>query len=144
MKIVNRNTAWFPSILEDFFTENRLDVPNYENFSIPSVNIQENLTSFVIELAAPGLKKENFAIEVEDSVLRISTEVSTEAEKESLDNSSKFTLKEFNYGNFKRAFNLPDTVTVEEISAKYEDGILRIALPKKKEEKALKKMVEIS
>lgn len=144
MKIVNRNTAWFPSILEDFFTENRLDVPNYENFSIPSVNIQENLTNFVIELAAPGLKKENFAIEVEDSVLRISTEVSTEAEKESLDNSSKFTLKEFNYGNFKRAFNLPDTVTVEEISAKYEDGILRIALPKKKEEKALKKMVEIS
>ncbi len=144
MKIVNRNTAWFPSILEDFFTENRLDVPNYENFSIPAVNIQENLTNFVIELAAPGFKKENFAIEVEDNMLRISTEVSTEAAKESLDNSSKFTLKEFNYGNFKRAFNLPDTVTVEEISAKYEDGILRLALPKKKEEKALKKMVEIS
>ena len=133
-----------PSIFDEFFTENRLDVPNYENFSIPAVNIQENLTNFVIELAAPGLKKEKFAIEVEENVLKVSSEDSKENKTEETQNSSRFTRKEFSFSNFKRAFTLPDTVNVEEISATYEDGVLRIALPKKAEAKALKKMVEIS
>jgi HSP20 family protein len=115
MKVVKRNTGWFPSIFDEFFTENRLDVPNYENFSIPAVNIQENLTNFVIELAAPGLTKEKFAIEVEENVLKVSS-----------------------------AFTLPETVDVENITASYKDGILYITVPKKEEQKALKKMVEIS
>lgn len=144
MKVVKRNTDWFPSIFDEFFTENKLDVPNYENFSIPAVNIQENLTNFVIKLAAPGLNKEKFAIEVEENVLTVSSEDKTDQKNQETQNGSKFTRKEFNYSNFKRSFTLPDTVNVEEIEASYKDGVLRIALPKKEEAKALKKMVEIS
>ena len=143
MKTVKRNTHWLPSILDEFFTENRLDVPNYENFSIPAVNIQENLTNFVIELAAPGLEKENFAIEVEENVLKVSSEASKSDETEGTENGSKFTRKEFSYNNFKRSFTLPKTVEVDNIEAAYENGILLITIPKK-EEKTLKKMVEIS
>jgi HSP20 family protein len=142
MKVVKRNTGWFPSIFDEFFTENRLDVPNYENFSIPAVNIQENLTNFVIELAAPGLKKENIAIEVEENILKISSEVTSKTESE--DKELKFTRKEFNFRNFSRSFTLPETVDVESIAASYEDGILSVTIPKKEEEKALKRMVEIS
>lgn len=142
MKIVKRNTGWLPSIFDEYFTENRLDVPNYENFSIPAVNIQENLTSFVIELAAPGLKKENFAIEVEENVLKVSSEVTSKTETEETDR--KFTRKEFSFRNFSRSFTLPETVDVENIAASYTDGILYLTIPKKEEQKALKKMVEIS
>jgi len=144
MKVVKRNTNWFPSIFDEFFTENRLDVPNYEKFSVPAVNIQENLTNFVIELAAPGLKKENIAIEVEENVLKISSEISEESETQESDNGTKFTRKEFSYSNFNRSFTLLETVGVDDIEATYENGVLHITLPKKEEEKALKKMVEIS
>jgi HSP20 family protein len=142
MKVVKRNTGWFPSIFDEFFTENRLDVPNYENFSIPAVNIQENLTNFVIELAAPGLKKENIAIEVEENVLKVSSEVTSKTETE--DTETKFTRKEFNFRNFSRLFTLPETVDVEKIAASYTEGILYVTIPKKEAQKALKKMVEIS
>ncbi len=142
MKVVKRNTGWLPSIFDEYFTENRLDVPNYENFSIPAVNIQENLTSFVIELAAPGIKKENIAIEVEENVLKVSSEVSSKTETEESD--QKFTRKEFSFRNFSRSFTLPETVDVEKIAASYTDGILYVTIPKKEEQKALKKMVEIS
>ena len=144
MKVVKRSNPWFPSIFDEFFTQNRLDVPNYENFSIPAVNIQENLSNFVVELAAPGLKKKDFAIEVEDNVLKVSANQSAETETSSQENGTKFTRKEFSYSNFSRSFTLPETVNVEHIEAKYEDGVLRVTLPKKEEEKALKKMVEIS
>ncbi|MBT8263119.1 MAG: Hsp20/alpha crystallin family protein [Bacteroidia bacterium] len=142
MKVVKRNTGWFPSIFDEFFTDNRLDVPNYENFSIPAVNIQENLTNFVIELAVPGLEKENIAIEVEENVLKVSSEVTSKTETE--DTDRKFTRKEFSYNNFSRSFTLPETVDVENIVASYKDGVLMVTIPKKEEQKALKKMVEIS
>ncbi len=144
MKIVKRDANWFPSIFDEFFTENRLDVPNYEKFSIPPVNIQENLANFVIDLAVPGLKKENIAIEVEENVLKVSSEVSEKNETEECDTDTKFTRKEFSYRSFNRSFTLPETVGLEDIQASYENGVLKITLPKKEEEKALKKMVEIS
>ncbi len=144
MKTVKRNNIWFPSLWNEFFADNRLDVPNYETFSVPAVNIQENFANFAIQLAAPGLKKENFAIEVEDNVLKVSAEVTTNTEKSDEKEKSKFTRKEFNYSSFTRSFTLPETVHVDEINAAYEDGVLTITLPKKEEEKISKKMVEIS
>jgi len=142
MKLVKRNTGWIPSVFDEFFTENRLDVPNYENFSIPAVNIQENLANFVIELAAPGLTKEKFAIEVEENILKVSSEVTSETNSE--DKDKKFTRREFSFRNFTRSFTLPETVDVENITASYTDGILYITVPKKEKQIALKKMVEIS
>lgn len=151
MNLVRRNDNWFPSLLDELFTENRLDTPNYENFSIPAVNIQEKNTNFVVQLAVPGLKKENFNIEVEDDILKISAEVTSnlsedkeEKEENHTDNETKFTRKEFNYSSFKRSFTLPENVNVEDVNATYNQGVLEITLPKKEEEKVLKRMVEIS
>lgn len=143
MKTVTRNNGFFPSIFDEFFPENKLDVSNYETFSIPSVNIKENFTTFDIDLAVPGLKKENFDIELLKNVLTVSSkaiESTNEVEKEDV----KFSLKEFNYGSFKRTFALPETVNIEDIKAAYKDGILNISIPKKEEAKNIKRMVEIS
>ncbi|WP_339699010.1 Hsp20/alpha crystallin family protein [uncultured Marixanthomonas sp.] len=144
MNLVKRNDNWLPSLLDELFTENRLDTPNYENFSIPAVNIQEKNTNFVVQLAVPGLSKENFSIEVEEDILKISAEVSSENEENKTEDEIKYTRKEFNYNSFKRSFTLPENVNVESVNASYENGVLEITLPKKEEEKALKRMVEIS
>lgn len=144
MNLVRRNNNWFPSLLDELFTENRLDTPNYENFSIPAVNIQEKNTNFVVQLAVPGLSKENFNIEVEDDILKISAEVTSENEENKTEDETKFTRKEFNFKSFKRSFTLPENINVENVNASYENGVLEITLPKKEEEKVLKRMVEIS
>ncbi len=144
MNLVRKNSNWFPSLMDELFLENKLDVPNYENFSIPAVNIQEKNTNFVVQLAVPGLRKEDFNIEVEDDILKISAEITSENEENSTADETKFTRKEFNYSNFKRSFTLPESVNVEDVNATYNNGVLEITLPKKKEEKALKRMVEIS
>ncbi len=143
MKTVNRNSIWLPSILDNLFLDNRVDtLNNYETFSIPAINIVENLPNFVIELAAPGLQKENFTIEAEDDTLTIAAKKVVEKNEESSD--SKFMKREFNYSSFERNFKLPENIKTEEIQASYENGILRVTLPKVEEKKVLKKMVEIS
>ena len=141
MKIVNSNTGWLPSIFEDLLLENRLDVPNYENFSTPKVNISEKNTNFVIALAVPGHQKEDFQLEVEDKTLKVSVNNAT---KEQTEENTKYTLHEFRCTNFSRSFKLPKTVNIEDINASYTNGILEISLPKLEEEKQLKRMVEIS
>ncbi|RFN57732.1 Hsp20/alpha crystallin family protein [Marixanthomonas ophiurae] len=144
MNLIKRNDNWLPSLLDELFTENRLDTPNYENFSIPAVNIQEKNTNFVVQLAVPGLSKENLSIEVEDDILKISADVASGNEDNKTEDKIKFTRKEFNYNGFKRSFTLPENVNVENVNASYENGVLEITLPKKEEEKVLKRMVEIS
>jgi len=140
MKTVRRNSIWAPS----FFTENKLDLQNYESFSIPKVNIKEDFTNFVVEMAVPGLKKENFSIEVEKEVLKVSSSFSPKREPTDTDKDTQFTRKEFNYGSFMRNFTLPELVESEKIIATYRDGILTISLPKKEGKENIKRMVEIS
>ncbi|MDX1463011.1 MAG: Hsp20/alpha crystallin family protein [Marinirhabdus sp.] len=145
MKTVRRSNMVIPSIFEGLFTENRLDVPNYEKFSIPAVNISEKSTNFVIEIAIPGIDKENIAIEVEENILKVSSKTSDQTPAEdTIEEDVKFTRKEFHYGSFERSFTLPETINVENIDASYNAGILAITLPKMEEKNALKKMVEIS
>ena len=84
---------------------------------------------FELELAVPGVKKDDFTVEVDNDVLTISSEMKSENE-ETQDN---YTRKEFSYSSFRRAFTLPDTVDGSKIDAKYEDGILKLTLPKKQE-----------
>ncbi|MEL6811076.1 MAG: Hsp20/alpha crystallin family protein [Bacteroidota bacterium] len=144
MKTVSRSKFWPSSIWDEFFPENRLDMLNYESFSIPKVNIQENFTNFVIELAVPGLKKKNFAIEIEKEVLKVSSNFAPKRESTDTKVNTQFTRKEFNYGSFERTFTLPELVNVEEIEASYTDGILTISLPKKEVKEDIKRMVEIS
>lgn len=146
MTAVNRNNVWLPNILENLFFDNRLDVPNnYETFSNPKVNIIENNSNFVLEFAVPGMKKENFTIEVEKEVLTLSAKSITDEKSESKEEDDfKFRRREFNYKEFKRSFKLPEKINTDDIKASYTDGILRITLPKVEEEIESKKMVEIS
>lgn len=143
MKTVNKNSIWLPGLLDNLLFDNKLDVlnNNYETFSIPAVNIIENFPNFVVELAAPGLQKEDFSIEVEEDTLKISSKKAKEQTEEN--NDSRFRKREFNYQSFERSFKLPENIKTEDIQANYENGILKITLPKE-EKKALKKMVEIS
>jgi len=99
-------------------------------YHAPAANIIENEANFTIEVAAPGLRKEDFKIEVKNNKLTVWTEAKAQEE------SKKYSRKEFGYGNFKRNFNLPETVDSENISAKYTDGILYLVIPKLEKEKA--------
>ncbi len=144
MKIINRKHPLLSSILDDFLTDNRLDSVNYENFSNPKVNISETLTTFVLELAAPGLNKNDFAVEVEKDVLTVSSKLVPNRASSETEKNTQFTRKEFNYGSFKRSFTLSEAINVEDIKATYVDGILSITLPKLEVKKDMKKMVEIS
>lgn len=122
------------SIFDDLFNN------SFSNFvgsdfasNVPSVNISESTNEFKIELAVPGLQKEDFNINVEKNTLAISAkkEVSDEI------NEEKFTRKEFGYSSFSRSFQLPEGVESNAIEANYEHGILEVLLPKKEEAKEL-------
>jgi HSP20 family protein len=95
--------------------------------TLPSVNINEDESSFRIEVAAPGLEKKDFKIETEGGYLIISSE----KEQESTDEKENYRRREFSYSSFSRSFQLPENSLPEKIEAKYENGILRLVLPKK-------------
>jgi len=123
----------FESVLGDtFFSDRRIN-------SLPAVNISESGEEYHIELAAPGLKKEDFKVSIERDMLTISTGQSGE------NNTSEKTYnrREFSYSAFIRAFTLPESADVERIQASYSDGILKLTLPKKEEAKAVSRQIEI-
>ncbi|MDT0688491.1 Hsp20 family protein [Salegentibacter sp. F188] len=147
MSLIKTNEAnWLPSVFDDMFKTDWLGGTTNVNSigtSIPAVNIRENEDEFAVSVAAPGKKKEDFNIELENDVLTISSE--EKKEKESSDKEGRFTRKEFSYTNFKRAFSLPESVDSNQISASYEDGVLQISLPKREEAKVQpKRLIEIS
>jgi len=102
----------------------------------PSVNISEDADGFLIELAAPGLNKEDLKVDVDKNLLTVKAEKATEETKnEDNKNKSKYTRKEFNFTSFKRSFTLPESVAKDQVSASYENGILKVSVPKKEEAK---------
>lgn len=101
------------------------------NFTMPAVNIHETADNFLIELAAPGKKKSDFHVEVDNNLISIRSE--TEMQKE--DDSKGYSRKEFNYTSFTRTFTLPEGVDRDGITAEYKDGILHLTLPKMEEAK---------
>lgn len=108
--------------------------------SQPHVNIRETADAFQLELAAPGLSKEDFTLNVENEHFTVKVEQKDIKEQQ----EDQYTRKEFNYTSFKRSFYLPESVNVEGIEAKYENGILNVSLPKKEEEKEkAPKLIEI-
>lgn len=124
----------FESVLGDrFFSENQ------RMGSLPPVNIMESNEGYHIELAAPGLRKEDFKINVERDQLSISAETSTENKTE----DRRYNRREFKYSSFVRAFTLPDSADAERIQASYNEGVLMINLPKKEEAKAISRMIEV-
>lgn len=133
-----RNLPAFTDMFDNLFEqqENRLNTKQYD--CMPSVNIVESKDAFEIELAVPGMSKDDFGINLENNVLTISSE------KEMKDvNERNFTRREFAYGSFSRSFTLPKTVDSEKINADYLNGILKVSLPKKEEVK-LSRQITIS
>lgn len=124
-----------PSMFDDFFKpwNEWFDNGGFmgRTMNIPAVNITEQKDSYQVSLAAPGLKKEDFKIDVDGNMLTISSE--KEENKEEKD--KKFTRKEYSYSSFSRSFTLPEEINKEKIEASYEDGLLKIALPRKEEAK---------
>lgn len=122
----------FPSFFDDVFTREFFGKPTKRilNNTVPSVNIKETDKSFELEMAAPGMEKNDFKIELNKDRLTISAE--KENSKEEKDEQHKFTRKEFSYQSFSRSFILPeDVVDFENINASYNNGILNISIPKK-------------
>ena len=110
-------------------------------FSDHAANIIENPDSFQLDLAAPGLKKDDFKIHLENNILTVSSEV----EDQKLEEGKNYSRKEFYYGSFSRSFTLPKIVDLDKIQADYSDGILKVILPKKEEAKLeIKKEIRIS
>src|SRR6185503_2467079 len=124
-----------PTVFDDFFKPwtDLFDNGgwNIRPMNIPAVNITEHPDEFRLSLAAPGMKKEDFKIDVDGNILTISSE--KEENKE--DKNKKFTRKEYSYSSFSRSFSLPEEIKQEKINAKYEDGVLKISLPRKEESK---------
>jgi len=137
MSLMRRN-EFFPAwsnFFNDFFDKDIINWSNKHfsdtNTTLPSVNIKETDNDFEVEMAVPGMKKEDFEIKLENNVLCISSEKKNEIEK----NDDKYSRKEFSYQSFSRSFSLPDLVDDDKIKAKYESGILYVTIPKKEEAK---------
>ncbi len=99
--------------------------------SLPKVNISEKDDAYTVEMAAPGMKKDDFHIEIDNQVLTISSEEKNERETQ----EANYTRREFGYSSFKRSFTLPESVDDAKIEAKYSEGILTLSLPKREEAK---------
>ena len=132
MTLIKRST--WPALmndnwLTDFFDNNRFfDADWMKRFQeIPAVNVKEKTKAFEIELAAPGLKKKDFNITIENGILTITAERKEEKEEK----DENFTRREFSYQNFTRSFTLPENVNPDSIDAHYEDGILMLTIAKK-------------
>ena len=128
----------FPTFFNPLF--DRAVINRYQNTTpnVPAVNVKETETAFVIELAAPGLRKEDLKINVENNTLTIGYKSETKTEEK----ADKYTRQEFGFSSFSRSFRLPKTVNADAINAAYSDGILTVELPKVevKEEKLVKEI----
>jgi HSP20 family protein len=138
MTLIKRSNNLFPNVpsfFDDFFLK---DLTGWSNTnsgygtSLPAVNIKEDENGFHVEVAAPGLAKDDFKIEVENDVLTISSEKESKQESE----NDNYARREFHYASFKRTFTLPENVVdVDKVKANYNNGVLNIALPKREEVK---------
>jgi len=140
MNLIRKQTPFFPSLIDDFiYNDWNIKSPSHSS-TMPAVNIKELDSQFEIELAVPGIQKEDFAIEVEEGILSIS---STQEEEQVIE-KGKFTRREFSYNSFRRSFTLPDSVDPTKIDASYSNGVLRVLLPKHKEAQPQpKKLIKI-
>ena len=150
MTILKRNGNLLnplPVLFDDFFNR---DLFNWENSnfsdtntSIPAVNIKETSENHEVEVAAPGMSKEDFKVELDGNTLTISSEKSSRNEEPETD---RYYRKEFSYQSFQRTFTLhKGIVDIENIQARYENGLLHLLIPKKEEAKQkLPRLIPIS
>ncbi|CAM2864537.1 Hsp20/alpha crystallin family protein [Chryseobacterium flavum] len=149
MNLIKRNwnnSSVFPNLFDDFFNRELFNWGN-NNYSststtVPSVNIRENADAYEVEVAAPGMEKNDFEIKLDGNLLTISSSKEDNHETE----EGNYTRREFSYQSFQRSFELPrDVVDQENIQAKYENGLLLLTIPKKETAKQKPpRLIEIS
>lgn len=140
MTLARLNNNWtpsFPSLLDRFFEGDLMDWSNSNfagtNSTLPAVNIREDDNEFHLEVAAPGMKKDDFKVNYDNGRLTISSEHKSEEEKKEGENVMR---REFSYQSFQRSFSVAENaVDAEKIKASYKDGILHISMPKREEVK---------
>ena len=131
MTLIKRNfNHWVPSFWNDFLENEWPEVPGLftNNKAVPAVNVKETNDLFQLEVSAPGLKKEDFILELNNNLLSISSKHENVGEE-----NSGYTRREFNYQSFSRVFTLPDSVDSGNIKANYNQGVLNIEIPKRDE-----------
>jgi len=150
MSIVKRNGWPFtdvPNLFNDFLNRDMwnwgIENNSATNTTIPAINVKETNENFEVEVAAPGMEKKDFKIELNGNMLAISSEKKNEWEQ---NENERYSRKEFSYQSFQRIFQLPkDVVDENNIQAKYENGLLRLIIPKKEQAKQKPpRMIEIA
>ena len=128
---------WFNDVFDSLINDSRL-ADRFVN-KIPAVNIAETENEFHIELAVPGLKKEDFKISLDKNILSVSAEKKTE----NVDESKKYSKREYSYNSFARSFTLPETADYAKIDAEYTDGVLKLNVAKKEEAKIQSREISV-
>ncbi|MBL30414.1 MAG: heat-shock protein Hsp20 [Flavobacteriaceae bacterium] len=138
MSLIRKQNTWFPSLIDEFLnTDWNINSMDYSN-THPAVNIKESDKKYCLDIAAPGLNKDNIEVSYENKILSI--EVVNNNKNENIE----FNRFEFDYNSFKRSFKLPDSIDLSKIDASYVNGVLSINLPKKKEAQTQpKKLIKI-
>ena len=133
--------SYRPFYMPNFFDDDFLPMLSNRTSSVPSVNIREDENDYNLDLAVPGINKDDLKIDINEDILTISSENKSEKE-ESRDG---YKRKEFSYSSFCRSFYIPENVNRDKIEAKYKDGVLSVSLPKQEEEKTkLSRQITIS
>ena len=131
-RLANSPRSSMPSLINQFFDQDFLSRGMERDFKVPDVNVKDTKDEYVIEVAAPGMKKDDFEINYEKEQLCISINKEEERKEE----EEKYLRKEFSYQSFQRTFQIPEKlVDADKIKARYENGILYISMPKKEEVK---------
>ena len=137
---MRRNAAWLPSVFNDLFDNEFMPRANQ---TAPAINVKENDKAYIVELAAPGMKKEDFNVHINDEGNLI-IKMEQKDEKKEEDRSTRYLRREFSYTKFEQTLILPDDVEKDQIRAHVEHGVLTVELPKHMEEKVkVSRQIEI-
>jgi len=131
LPLIRRTSDNWPSLVDELFSSEFFPRFTYREAgrSVPAVNITENKDNYKIDVAAPGLDKNDFKVNLDGNLLT----VSSEKEMKNEINEEDYLRREFSYSSFSRCFNLPDTADADNIKASHKDGVLSLVIPKKKE-----------
>jgi HSP20 family protein len=141
MMPVMRSNSWIPSVFSDLFDTEFVPKSNY---TAPAINVKESDKAYTVELAAPGMKKEDFNVHINDEGNLI-IKMESKQEKKDEDKNTRYLRREFSYSKFEQTLILPDDVKKEDIKARVENGVLTVELPKIVEEKVkLSRQIDIA
>ena len=135
-----KSNGWFPTMFDDFFNT---DFMPRANNTAPAVNVKESEKAYTMELAAPGIKKEFCRVGINDEG-NLTIAIENKQEHKHKDSHRHYLRREFSYSNYEQNYVLPDDVVRDKISAKVEDGILTITMPKTEQKEKVTKAIEVS